>query len=252
MPSKSPKTAAPIPIAAPSKASTTESCKTSSCGLRIALVVLVAAVLVGLQQVIGRPENWVFDPVTLKEVAALGVSKAQAAHNGNATSEQIVQSVLREAHARYPNYTVDPDQQQWFFNNAGGAMGSMTVMHASLSEYLIIFGTTLGTEGHTGRYPLAEDFFTIIYGEQWAYPANSRVRETYRVGEQHYLPAGVAKQYKMPDECWALEYARGNIMSMMFFGLVESWTSTMDFVTLGQTVWASGWFTVTNLLNGKI
>jgi hypothetical protein len=40
----------------------------------------------------------------------------------------------------------------------------------------------------------------------------------------------------MPDECWALEYARGNIVSMLPFGLADTILSTVDLVTLWQTV----------------
>lgn len=119
------------------------------------------------------------------------------------------------------------------FNNAGGAMGAMTLIHASITEYLIFFGTPLGTEGHSGRHT-ADDYFHILQGEEWAFAAGSLVKEvrrqlsfanvlniwadasthhcltqSYPVGTVHHLPRGQIKQYKIHDGAWAMEYARG-------------------------------------------
>jgi hypothetical protein len=117
------------------------------------------------------------------------------------------------------------DPSEWVFSNAGGAMGAMYIIHASITEYLIIFGTPLGTEGHTGLHT-ADDYFNILKGEQWAFRPGALEMERYGPGDVHFLPRGTAKQYKMHEGCWAMEYARG------MFVLVPEIFSTADCLCL--------------------
>ena len=107
---------------------------------------------------------------------------------------------------------LNTDSSEWVFNNAGGAMGAMYIIHASVTEYLIIFGTPLGTEGHSGLHT-ADDYFHILQGEQWVFEPGDLTKTVYGPGDVNLMKRGVARQYKMHEGCWALEYARGEIVS---------------------------------------
>ena len=144
---------------------------------------------------------YIFEPEALHDLA----QRAVALH-GNDT-RAMVSLIVTSLEDTYGAH-INPRQHEWVFNNAGGAMGALYIVHASVTEYLFIFGTPLGTEGHTGMHT-ADDYFNILVGEQWAFDPPKLEMERYRPGDVHHLPRGHVKQYKMHEGCFALEYARG-------------------------------------------
>ncbi|KAF7306086.1 hypothetical protein HMN09_00763700 [Mycena chlorophos] len=219
---------------------------------RLVIGLLVVAIGSWLDAIKSR--WYVFDPTFLHELAQDAIRSAP--HENDTAS--MIQHIVANLTATYPStqkqikinpYYAEPSE--WVFNNAGGAMGAMYLIHASITEYLIIFGTPLGTEGHTGLHT-ADDYFNILTGEQWAFRPGALEKERYTPGMVHHLPRGTAKQYKMHEGCFAMEYARGWIPLMMPFGLIDIFSSTLDLPTLYHTVRITGREMLGNLLIGKI
>jgi C-8 sterol isomerase len=224
------------------------------------VLVVCLAVIIGVLDSI-KTRFYIFDPEQLHTLAQRALianghlnitdGKLTPIHREDANTvrpviDYIVAELQKTIGTRYLT-----NKEEWIFNNAGGAMGAMYIIHASLTEYLIIFGTPLGTEGHTGLHT-ADDYFHILHGEQWAFSAGALEKEIYRVGSVHYLPKGTSKQFKMHRGCWALEYARGWIPPMMPFGLADTLTSTLDVFTFYHTIRISAREIIRNLLQGKI
>ncbi|NUO52552.1 MAG: hypothetical protein HOV80_27205 [Polyangiaceae bacterium] len=170
--------------------------------------------------------RYIFSPEVLHGVAKEAVS-------GQPTTEGKVDFIRSRLSEIYPGH-VRPENE-WVFNIAGGSMGHMTILHASITEYVIIFGTPIGTEGYSGRFA-ADDYFMILEGEQWAYDEGGMKKEVYKPGDLHIMPRNVARGYRMPDHCYALEYARGWVPLMLPFGLADSFTSTMDMQNVAKTM----------------
>jgi len=214
-------------------------------GTRLGLLVLFIASCNWLDTI--KHRWYVFEPNNLHQLAQAAIA---ASPNNTAG---MINHIVTNLTLTYPSQKIrlNTHQNEWVFNNAGGAMGAMYIIHASITEYLIIFGTPLGTEGHSGIHT-ADDYFNILVGEQWAFRPGQLEMERYPAGSVHFMPRGVAKQYKMHKGCFALEYARGWIPLMLPFGFADGLTSTLDVPTLYNTARITGREIINNLLIGKI
>lgn len=114
----------------------------------LAVVVAAFAVLIYLAS---KPPQYVFTPEGMQAIARQAIAEGQ--HRSVMTDRApidiniTISSVIRQLKEQHQSHILP--NARWMFNNAGGAMGSMFVLHCSLIEYVIIFGTPLGTEGHT-------------------------------------------------------------------------------------------------------
>ncbi len=125
--------------------------------------------------------------------------------------------------------------QPWIYSIAGGAMIQMKLYYASTSEYIMIWGTPIGSEGHSGRH--CTGFWdTVIDGETWYYAEGQFEKTIYKPGDRIYVGPGQARAMNFTNGVWAVEYARGFIPISMPFGIAEEIFTCFDFLTALQTV----------------
>lgn len=65
--------------------------------------------------------------------------------------ELAFSKIIVELRKKHPGHILADEDLQWVFVNAGGWMGSMCLLHASLTEYVLLFGTAVDTGGHSGK-----------------------------------------------------------------------------------------------------
>jgi C-8 sterol isomerase len=125
--------------------------------------------------------------------------------------------------------------QPWLYSIAGGAMIQMKLYFASLYEYIMIWGTPIGSEGHSGRHRVGF-WDTVIDGETWYYAEGEFEKRIYKPGDRIYVGPGQACGMNFTDGVWAVEYARGPLPTSIPFGLADELVSTLDFKTAAQTL----------------
>ena len=168
--------------------------------------------------------KYVFDPEVIHECAMKGLGLRKP---------EMFDVIAREVERRYPGH-ID-HSQPWIYSIAGGAMIQMKLYFASMREYVMIWGTPIGSEGHSGRHRAAF-WDTVIDGETWYYAEGEFEKRIYKPGDRIYVGPGQACGMNFTDGVWAVEYARGPLPTSIPFGLADELVSTLDFKTAAQTL----------------
>ena len=185
--------------------------------------------------------GYIFDPDRLYEISKGAL---------DLPFDQMVQKVVADVAAAYPGH-IDTDPT-WVFSIWGGSTGHLGLLHASLTEYVLIYGTPIGTMGFSGRY-LLDIYDFVMSGTMWTCTEDNHGEGVVTgPGERALLRRGRAKACKFSENNWMLEYGRGPIVTCLPYGLSEAIISAQDVPTVAKTVWAYGKLVVKELSKGKI
>jgi C-8 sterol isomerase len=182
--------------------------------------------------------GYIFDPNALQEI----VKK-----NLNLSLEERLDAIIADIDKKYPKRI--STKKKWAFTIAGGVAGQLTVLYGSLSEYLLIVGFPVGTEGYSGRFaPLIYD--VVIEGEHQTYTLGQTRPTVYLPGDMATLPRGTDKGCLMKPGNWLLEYARGFIAQALPMGMLASSITTMDYRSVRRQFWEYSKICTREILRG--
>ncbi len=185
--------------------------------------------------------SYLFDPKLLHDIARRHVGLPH---------EKMVRGITAELARLYPGHV--ETRENWLFNLAGGCKGIMTILHASLSEYVLIYGTPIGSQGFSGRY-LMDVYDYMLSGELAAFTEESfREPALYYAGDLALLRRWQVKTFKLSAGSWMVEYGRGIIPASFPFALGDAAFSCVDLVTIAKTLWIYGKLVLKELCQGKV
>jgi C-8 sterol isomerase len=184
--------------------------------------------------------TYIFNPEVLQSIAKPYIGLPH---------EDMVSSIARDLAKAYPGHI--ETKEKWILSICGGVMGIMTILHGSLSEYILIYGTPIGTEGFSGRYRV-DIFDMLLSGEMWTYSEeNFRKRTVTLPGEIAWLRRRQAKGVRIFEDSWMLEYGRGPIATTLPFALSGA-VGGLEVKPIVQTIWIYGRLAFKELCRGKI
>jgi hypothetical protein len=78
--------------------------------------------------------------------------------NSGREIQQAFQKIASELQEHYPGHILPTKHREWVMYKYSGMTLSMTILHASLTEYVLLFGSALDTDGYLGTHAIPKLF----------------------------------------------------------------------------------------------
>jgi hypothetical protein len=177
-------------------------------------------------------------------------SAANEARLMGGTCEQMLENSAKVLQKRYP-HLIDLNEDGWILMRAGGWIGQFRLLYASLTEYVLLFGTAIPTSGHSGRY-WANITDTLLCGHFLQWNEGTVAPLEHGPGATVPHPKFVATGVAWTANTWMVEHAHGLIPTTMPFAFADGIISAQDFVSLWKALKIYGRYVVWNLVHGRI
>ncbi|EDO46370.1 predicted protein [Nematostella vectensis] len=176
-----------------------------------------------------KTKTYVFDAKDISDI-----TKKHLKSGGS--PERIFGKVAFHLDQAYPGHILPVQDQEWVFMYAGGWKASMCLLHASLTEYILFFGTAVDTSGHSGRY-WANISDTLISGKFTQWKEGSLQTTVYKPGDHVIHVQGEVTVVSWEANTWMVEYGRGFLPSALGFTLSDTVFSSQDIVHVGKILY---------------
>lgn len=132
-----------------------------------------------------------------------------------------------------------------------GWMGAFKLVYASLTEYVLLFGTAMPTSGHSGRY-WGDITDTLISGEFTQWLEGETAPHIHKPGATVPHPAWTASGVHWVGGTWMLEHMHGLIPTALPFAFSDGIFSSQDFYSLAKSTWIYAKHVTRSLMAGRI